>query len=789
MPIEKFQSDWEFHKVIDYVPVLINFPGAKLQFDTMGGYTSEIFWNLRDYGEIHMLSGNLDLLGGGMMKSSVLFTNSTSLYDGTQNKLLVGGKSLAMMSIMVQELRTSALYPVSLSANNYPDSNNKGNGVYRLSFDGEETACIPYHASAKEMENYLNDLQRLTDYGGVSVLREGGDYTDDAWNYGYKYKLIFDSLSGYNETLTSLRIEIACDGNENCGCLEPLASNLQSGSNNFFCPEVLRNENSSHTSSKECTIKPTYEMKTLFTAKHTKFYGLGQVKVNEGNHLLPQRIVGCTDPNTDNECTRLILSGGISVTSARNFTGHDVTLKGGRLLFAGTGFEGLDVIQSLHESPMREGRNAPWVLQQPDMVSYIDNLHIVGGNLSIASSIEKALYVKNFYFSSGSMSGRINVISDNYFSLHSTEYKEIRNGLTLVLNGLTDWDNGLLVAGEGAGVINYGNITVLGTEEENEFNTKVGTADTTPGRSYQEGWYTNPLCADFCDEVPFILNDGRVLIEKDVEWKIETLFIQNGRFHLLNNSNLVLKGGGTHTGVFKLEDMSALILDFGELHMNEESLLLGPSPPSFLDILFYNAKPNPKAMVSISAGRHVLPKQIGVEVAISGGAVTLPWSLVEFEDNVYILGGLLAFTKTMAFITAQADFSVYSGSVVFEQLDQVYRDRAIEDDRSRLYLQKATYWRGGSWKGWAWVNSYELLDIDGGDKFLGGGLQMAYFGTCKWGEGDIIAKQDATLLHRGLLMMKNQETFSGSLQYLNTYDGCCPYLTTRLLQWEEGLSL
>jgi len=56
----------------------------------------------------------------------------------------------------------------------------------------DETVCLPYHASADEVEAALESLPVVQALGGLTITRDGHE-GDPRWGFGYAYRVVFDA--------------------------------------------------------------------------------------------------------------------------------------------------------------------------------------------------------------------------------------------------------------------------------------------------------------------------------------------------------------------------------------------------------------------------------------------------------------------------------------------------------------------------------------------------------------------------------------------------------------------
>jgi hypothetical protein len=293
-----------------------------------------------------------------------------------------------------------------------------------------------------------------------------------------------------------------------------------------------------------------------------------------------------------------------------------------------------------------------------------------------------------------------------------------------------------------------------------------------PARCWSDaGWYANPLCGgSACLQTPAfenLLSKARLRLVGNTTLSLAVPLNQRGRVEVQDNSTLVLAGGGTHNGTFDLDLHARLNLTAGSFNMTSASVLRGAGSLVVLD------------------GHHQLPATVGTQLQVVSGTAVADAPRPRFLGNVSVAGGLLHFTRLMSNGTSRGNFSVSSGTVLFRDVHSLYRDRGLTDDRSSLSVQGGMYWSGGVMSGNAVVQCHSILDIDGGEKRIGGGLQVVYYDTAYWGNGDIVAREEATLLHKGILQLKRPLTFSGRLAYENPEAEEDHGYARGLLQWED----
>jgi len=89
--------------------------------------------------------------------------------------------------LAVQVPATSA---VASSAYYAASSSSSSAGSMEVPWD--ETVCLPYHASAAEVEAALEALPVVQALGGVTLTRDG-NAEDPRWGFGYAYRVVFDA--------------------------------------------------------------------------------------------------------------------------------------------------------------------------------------------------------------------------------------------------------------------------------------------------------------------------------------------------------------------------------------------------------------------------------------------------------------------------------------------------------------------------------------------------------------------------------------------------------------------
>ena len=155
-------------------------------------------------------------------------------------------------------------------------------------------------ATAKASVNILNSsffymsahnivLPSINAVGNVSVSRSGQG-SDALWSYGYKHRITFDKLTGYNNTLTK-SIVLDCAGSTyGCPCLSATAAFSNNGNSVYSCATQNPNANSSTVNPLACTILPNYTISVLYKGGEPSLSGSGSVYVASGRHLLPAKI-------------------------------------------------------------------------------------------------------------------------------------------------------------------------------------------------------------------------------------------------------------------------------------------------------------------------------------------------------------------------------------------------------------------------------------------------------------------------------------------------------------------
>ena len=455
------------------------------------------------------------------------------------------------------------------------------------------------------------------------------------------------------------------------------------------------------------------------------------------------------------------------LVSSRVFQAKTVSLYSGRLFIAGTGYDGVDIERTFYDDGRRYGRkNALLLSATPVVTATLTRLNALNGTLAVAS-MTNDFYVKDLYWTGGIFSGRVKMRVQRYGKINGTTTKRLRNGFQLWnMAKRLDWANCGVVLSEGSSINNAGTLWITGRGPM-RVTYDPQRADWYPGRSWDESWYTNPVCGDRCTSAPSFENTaaGVIRMLANTTYLVNVTFLQRGTLMTQGSAKFEIGGGGSGNGTFSIGANSTIRLSQGSFNFSTSQV--------------YN-----KGFLEVTDGFHEAPSKILSQVQLQGGTLHFTTQSVRFASNVFIYGGLMRFTRRQQNITIVGNLTMQDGSVVFHDDFNLYRDHRLTDDRAVLKVPNMK-WYGGLLDGNARILATKTLDMDHAPKYLKGGIILVYYGTAYWGTGDVIANEDSTLLHRGILQMKNALNFTGRLTHANTFDDCCPYKSTALLQWDE----
>jgi len=199
--------------------------------------------------------------------------------------------------------------------------------------------------------------------------------------------------------------------------------------------------------------------------------------------------------------------------------------------------------------------------------------------------------------------------------------------------------------------------------------------------------------------------------------------------------------------------------------------------------------------VILSGGLHSLPDVIVPNVEIVGGTMEVRGRQLTMKGDVAIHNGTMRFTVTSTVAAiANGTLTIAEGELSFPE---VLPNAAIHPahlhtqvrnaDRSRLVLLGPLVWRGGRIRGNVDVESRVSTFLDGGPKHLEALAHVINYENLLWGTGDVITKEQGVLTNLGTTQMESPASFSASIVYGNTNDGCCPHDDFELRTWEDNM--
>ncbi|CAM9153453.1 unnamed protein product, partial [Discosporangium mesarthrocarpum] len=342
-------------------PVLLNRGGETV---VEPGADVDLEWLLWNEGGTVKVLGRITLSGAG-------YSTSGKITVGREGEARFWNSSFAM------EQRETAVMMVQaereVTGEDVEDARDR-RGHYRLSFAGGETNCIPYHASAKEVQAYLEELSEVMKVGGVDVTKDGHG-ADQSWGFGYRQ--VKAAL------LTSPALNVSCSGGGSCGCndvISPVAIPTSpwgsspppwgtSPGRRLGCGSIKGNASAANFNPSTCLVSTTVGVSLL--------HGGGETSVTHAEEGVEDRVYGTLTFSGGGRYAlppsmgggSLKISGGAEVVCAQwdgLVTSTEVNVSDeGVLWFAGGDLDALDAVALLHAPPSTPGRSLPSILHPP----------------------------------------------------------------------------------------------------------------------------------------------------------------------------------------------------------------------------------------------------------------------------------------------------------------------------------------------------------------------------------------------------------------------------------------
>lgn len=391
-------------------------------------------------------------------------------------------------------------------------------GSYRLEMDGDETVCIPWHASAREVQDAVAALPAAADVGGPTVAKRG----DGArrWRFGFRYEVAWDRA----EAAVVPALTLGCLGSaDGCGCAD--AVSRQRLKPTGWCETGVA-QTAVATDGRLCLTDVAVEVDRVVVGGETAFtdFGTASLEIRKGWHTLPATMVPplrITGPHAR------------AVIACRAADYERLFMEDGSLTFAGPGFEGDDAAALLFGPPWATWRGAlslpAWSANRDYGMAHSVAIksEISGGDIRVAnprladadaagdaraslSFFGIMLWTGNAGFRGngivtlkssttigtcyrGAVANGCDVGSRGDGLPDRYEPAHLRDAVTLVLAGQTAWAQGHILLGEGARLVTDADLEVVDDADFASPGLLATARDATPGRQEdaRNGWYTD----------------------------------------------------------------------------------------------------------------------------------------------------------------------------------------------------------------------------------------------------------------------------------------------------------
>ncbi|KAJ1455817.1 hypothetical protein M885DRAFT_519171 [Pelagophyceae sp. CCMP2097] len=536
---------------------------------------------------------------------------------------------------------------------------NEAVGVYKVTVTGsvtETTSCLPWHASAAEMQDALNALPSVSSYQRTTVYRRGNGAAK--WSFGYGYEVTFDSLAGD----APLNFQVACLGAACGDCPDALVRRASTPTG--ACQHGV-SKFAKAPSSALCVASLSASWQTVVTGAESSISST--VTIASGFHH-----VAGTFPT-------LVVDGPTARAhaSASAFSATSVTVKSGTFAIGASGLRGDDACDLLYAGPDVDAWR--WALSTEKWKSpgftdaTILTLNVAGGEIRLCAQSgdlrrfktpASVLAVSGFAWTGGSLRGnaRLDVSGPASVAIVGPE-ASCRDGFHLKLRSFADsWSGGNAAFADGAFVeVAVGATLVIDTSGATWRSTSLVDgipATSSAGRQEDRrtGWYTNPSCGVLCGVLPQLINFGTVQVSAYADAILELEFFNKGTLTVDHGAFLTLGQGGSGSGVYELH--GALI--------NRGGLLDVESGQGLNDIATAGG------VLGCTGGELRVPDVLEPRLEVHGGSVALRGRRVSLS-RLLITNGTLAVKATAANITVSGDVSMKGGALDFPMRDSLAR--------------------------------------------------------------------------------------------------------------------
>ena len=681
-------------------------------------------------------------------------------------------------------------------------------GVYRLgvtvseSATAEDTACIPYNATADEVAERLNAVTAISQRGNVTVRRTGSSY-DPLDGFGYLYRIELDSTPTHH--FQNRRVEIYLAGyGPHVNCTETAVSLLD--------PTGMRTcaleGRSSKIREKSCVIPPDISIKRISELAYTKSVSShGRLIVSNGNHRMPP-ISTLTIGSTN----------GRAIAGADRLDWRAISISNyGSLTITGKGWSSWDATRLLYAPEDTEGR--AWDgLAEVNGVFMTISTHMYMANRTsnfLVSSPGSIILVQGSQnsWNGGIMRGVGQMVINQSLSVGGS-FKSLQDLFTLnieagatmnVTSGNISMSNGAVLNVEGAMVVmqndtrsnrvyigqsNIFGVNVSALQEDEPLTDLLriypsrnwaGYYDKTIPLKEAGGWYPNPECKGVrCLEQPTIniKGMGTVVVEDyaNITFIAPVNFQDNSTLVIRTNAYTEFLSGGACGGsvVLNIGQASRYELTGGNFLMSKTCQIQGDGE-----------------LTSV-AGEHTLASLIQAHITIKGGV--LLWPMYNMENGT---GGTITFENGLL-MSETGRMRLEPWSTIVEVKGEVeFRDNCevqfpvigtaaqpfLSDDfpraldtspRGALIAKNKMIFKGGVLQGKADFICEETMELrehydaenrTTGVKKIMNLAKLVNKGLAVWYSGDILMENTADMLNEGKFILNDANTFDANNFY------------------------
>ena len=664
-------------------------------------------------------------------------------------------------------------------------------GSYRLSVGSEQTECIPWHASAKELSDAINALPSISGIGGATVDKRGDG--SRRWGFGFHYEIAYDSA----ETDTVPPLIFDCEGSAFAGTLSAATGN------DCGCVDNVARARTKPSGTCSYSEAPTSASDTqghFLVAQHASKHG------DPGDYCL-SRVFGSVD--------RVVGGGEATVTGSIlefrkgwhrvsatipatiRVSGHHarvdvaaaaavyggVDVSAGTLTFAGPGYRGDDAAALLFAANDREWRAALALREGPSFYHEVTNgATLAGGEIRLASERLIDSYSRGAPPSSvtfkdtlswtgnGGIRGNGRLVVEgactmntcvNHTKCNRTLFPaHVRDGARVVLNGVSTFTGGDIVTGEGAGLDVASTLTLSGSA--NVLASPI--PERTPGRQEdplnERGWYSNPGCGDACARPPLVKIEVGATLAALANHTVEATLFARGTLAVARGAAVTLGDGGGGDGTFDIAAGGRVSQRNGLLDLERVSL-------------------RGEGELGITGGRLFLPGPTRIEPSLNvagGEAAFRARRVLMASADVTISNGTLSFLADATNGTLHGRFHLSdSGRVRFPERDsyaepsrfhlscpsrEQFPNHPCQGpytlDRSHVDVRGQMTWRGGTVSGGGDLHLRAVSTVSDGELKMW--ARVVNHGGMLLEDGAIVADTEGYLENRGTVEMVGPRT-------------------------------